>query len=271
MPVLTGARNRLPAIYKICVICGRGSQVCLFAGAPACAYLVQLEFHLVAERNPLRVILGASQEYDVEYSSTDAPPFPPLPSPDVHATHTDQSMMTLVPSSPPSTYPMDVGITELGPSLVSASQFLSGGAPSQVSYMHATKTARVEALVLAVKGFAPLWVRLDTLTSKEQLALNTPLTLNLQLGTSGPSAFLTEREFSPSLYFTTWTHSEKCITKLFINGQMNSSEHYPLNLTGGGQGYVNAALPKLFLNQCQQLDPCEPLMMIWRTLLRLAS
>jgi len=97
-------------------------------------------------------------------------------------------------------------------------------------------------------------VRLDALTSHGQLVPNTPLTLKFQLGTSRINAS-TGNCFSPSLYFTSWTHSEKCITKLFINGQMNSSEDSPLTWTGSGEGYVTAALPESHLNQCRWLDP----------------
>jgi len=167
------------------------------------------------------------------------------------------------------TYSMNMGNAEFSPSVAhydfsgspnftSHGQFSSNGTPSQaVSHRHAAKTARVKALKLAAEGIAPLWVRLDALTSHGQLAPNTPLTLKFQLGTSRNNTSSTGCGFSPSLYFTTWTHSEKCITKLFINGQMNSSEDSPLTWTGSGEGYVTAALPESRLNQCRWLDPCK--------------
>ena len=239
---------------------------------------------------------GGYQEYDDGDSSSNGTPpfsspsevkteFPPSPGislcafpSDAQATYYNSisgglSMSSTIPSMmPPAssrTYSMNMGTTEFSPSVThydfsgspnftSHGQFSPNATPSQaVSHRHTAKTARVKALKLAAEGIAPLWVRLDALTSHGQLTPNTPLTLKFQLGTSRINTSSTGCGFSPSLYLTSWTHSEKCITKLFINGQMNSSEDSPLTWTGSGDGYVTAALPESRLNQCRWLDPCK--------------
>ncbi|KAF8350738.1 hypothetical protein F5887DRAFT_315818 [Amanita rubescens] len=237
---------------------------------------------------------GGYQEYDDgDSSSNGTPPFsspsevkteyPPSPGislcafpPDAHTTYyapitsglsmtsTLPSMMPPASSSTQRTYSMNMGTAEFSPSVThydfsgspNFGQFSPNGTPSQtVSHRHMTKTARVKALKLAAEGIAPLWVRLDALISHGQLTPNTPLTLKFQLGTSRTNTSSTGCGFSPSLYFTSWTQSEKCITKLFLNGQMTSSEDSPLTWTGSGEGYVTAALPESRLNQCRWLDP----------------
>ena len=198
----------------------------------------------VVPSTPLRATFGGFQEYDDEDSSTYAPLFSSPSSPDAHAA-----------------YHAPIHASQ---SFASHGQFSSSGPPSQP--LHATKTAKVKAFNLAIKGRAPLWIGLDTLKSQVQLASNTPLALKLQLGISSASAPLIEHDFSPSLYFTSWTHSEKCMTKLFINGQMNSSEDTPLTPTYVGQGYVTAALPEFYLNQYRRLNPCKSLVISQRSL-----
>ncbi|KAF8339454.1 hypothetical protein F5887DRAFT_1284425 [Amanita rubescens] len=215
----------------------------------------------VVPSTPLQVTFGGFQEYNDEDSFTDAPPFSSPSSPDAHATYHApiSDGLSMSPTDPSQRmHSMSVGITELRPSVVHASQSFAShgqflcGTPSQpVSHL----PAKVKAFNLAVKGIAPLWVGLDALKSQAQLASNTPLALKIQLWTSSASVPLTGHDFSPSLYFTSWTHSEKCITKLFINGQMNSSEHTPLTPTYAGQGYVTVALPEFYLNQYRRLNP----------------
>ena len=215
---------------------------------------------------------------------TEFPPSPGIPicafPPDVHTTYygpmsNGVSMSSSIPSALPTassnperSYSMNMGSTEFNPSVahydfsappnfVSHGQFSPDGIPSQaqaVSHRHTGKTARVKALKLTADGMAPLWVRLDALISLGQLPPHTPLTLKFQLGTSGLS---TSSCFAPSLYFTGWTCSEKCITKLFINGQMNSSEDSLLTWAGSGDGYAIAALPESRLSRSRWLDPCK--------------
>ena len=238
---------------------------------------------------------GGFQEYDDgDSSSNGTPPFSSpsevktefLPSPgislggfppDAHATpissglslsSTFPSMMPPASSGMQRTYSTNMGTSEssssvahydfsASPNFASHGQFSPDGVPSQaVSQWHAAKTTRVKALKLAASGIDPLWIRLDALTSHGQLAPNTPLTLNLQFGTNTSS---TGYGFLPSLYFSSWTHSEKCITNLFINGLMRPSEDSPLTLTSSGDGCMTATLPASLLNHCRWLDACKSL------------
>ncbi|KAF8741005.1 hypothetical protein AX14_006209 [Amanita brunnescens Koide BX004] len=207
---------------------------------------------------------------------TEFPPSPGIPlctfPPDVQTYYApmsngismSSSMLPTASSNAQRSYSMNMGTTEFStsatpydfsapPNFVSHGQFSPETMPSQaMSHRHTGKAARVKALRLAAEGIAPLWVRLDALISLGQLAPHTPLSLKFQLGTSRLN---TSSCFAPSLYFTSWTCSEKCITKLFINGQMNSSEDSPLAWTSSGEGYATAALPESRLSQCRWLDP----------------
>lgn len=209
---------------------------------------------------------------------TEFPPSPGIPlctfPPDVQTYYApmsngismSSSMLPTASSNAQRSYSMNMGTTEFStsatpydfsapPNFVSHGQFSPETMPSQaMSHRHTGKAARVKALRLAAEGIAPLWVRLDALISLGQLAPHTPLSLKFQLGTSRLN---TSSCFAPSLYFTSWTCSEKCITKLFINGQMNSSEDSPLAWTSSGEGYATAALPESRLSQCRWLDPCK--------------
>ena len=133
-----------------------------------------------------------------------------------------------------------------------------GAAPSQpASHYSVSQPPKLKALKLNTLGASPSWVRLDTLTTLGQLAPLTPLTLKIKLTMSNASISSTVNDITASLYFSSWVYSAKCLTKVFINGQLEAAEDAPMTLTNSGDGYVTSALPESRLNQCRWLDPCE--------------
>ncbi|KAK2466950.1 hypothetical protein APHAL10511_001208 [Amanita phalloides] len=213
---------------------------------------------------------GTSPNFSPPDVKTEFPPSPGVPlcpvPPDSHASFYAPTSdgLSAIPASSPTVqrpYSLDLVSSQFTPcfdysapaNFASHDQIASGNTASQaVSLRHVGKTARLKALKLTADGMNPSLVRLDTLASLGQLAPHTPLTLKLQLGISSSSV---GHGFAPTIYLTSWTHSEKCLTKVFINGQLSSSEDAPLMLTGSGEGYAIATLPESRLNQCRWLDP----------------
>ncbi|KAF8628487.1 hypothetical protein AX15_003994 [Amanita polypyramis BW_CC] len=141
-------------------------------------------------------------------------------------------------------------------SFVPQDQFVHGiSVPQTVSHRYVGKQARVKAFKLTAEGVNPFCVRLDALASHVQLAPHTPLSLKLKLGISNINTILVGHRFTANLYFTCWSHSEKCSTKVFINGQMESSEDTSLSPIGSSNGCLVAALPESHFNRCRWLDP----------------
>jgi len=131
-----------------------------------------------------------------------------------------------------------------------------GAAPSQTaSHYSLSQPPKLKALKLNTLGASPSWVRLDTLTTLGQFAPLTPLTLKIKLTMSHANISSTVNDITAILYFSSWIYSAKCLTRVFINGQLEASEDAPMTLTNSGDGYVTGALPESRLNQCRWLDP----------------